>query len=217
MEDVVLESLLSVVSRRLNFKSLEMFRQRGGMQDFTLCLAHSLTVCVHTSPGRNAGEDCLFPWEAYYPDIYHILINTNSALLVLLQFHIFYFFFSHKWRNTCDYPQHQVPMGINMHRLIPYCTKGMKAETESQLSWPSTGLWTSSYHGWKAHGNICAVSKRQRLVLKGALERPQKEMITSWACRGIMCGPRPWGSEEELAHRWGLVSRMESCGHSTWD
>lgn len=125
-EDVFLEIPLSLVSRRLNFKSLEMFSQRGGKGGSALCLTHGLA-------GRHAPGDCLFPWYAYYLDTSPILIKTNSALLVLLLFRILNFFLSCKWKHTCDYKYWYVPVEENMYcyvhpllKTAAYCAEDRK-------------------------------------------------------------------------------------------
>lgn len=162
-EGVFLEIPLSLVSRCLNAKSLEMFSQGGGMGDSALCLTHGLA-------GKNAQGDCLFPWEAYYPDIYHILINKNSTLLILL-FHNLNFFLSCKWRHTCEYKHHYAPVEINMsfyvHPLLKtYHTEGIKLSLRNTCCNFLLEKEKTSYHSKGSFKKIYLGSKMQRHVVK---------------------------------------------------
>lgn len=68
-----------------------------------LCLTPGLA-------GGDARGDCLFPREASYPDIYHILINADFLLLVLLLCPTLYFFVPCKWRHPHEYRHHYAPL-----------------------------------------------------------------------------------------------------------
>lgn len=137
-----------------------MFSQRGGTGDFALCLTPGLA-------GRNVQGDCLFLWDAYYPDIYHILINTNFPLRVLLLCPLLYFFLSCQWRHTCEYKHQYGPLWINMYcyvysllKTAAYCTEGIR------LGLRNTPVVTFYWSHWKLHtmeegcqGNIHMGSK----------------------------------------------------------
>lgn len=194
-EDVFLEIPLSLVPRRLNFKSLEMFSQRGGKGGSALCLTHGLA-------GRNARGDCLFPWYAYYPDIYPTLINTDSTLLVLLLFHILNFFLSCKWRHTCEYKYQYVPVEVNMYcyvhpllKTAAHCTEDRKLGVRNIPGLTFyCGKWNLYVRECKG---VCTQGPRHRGVswagIRGTFERPQEGAFTSWTCHGIGCGPWLWG------------------------
>ena len=126
-----------------------MFSQRGGLRDCALCLTHRLAA-------RNAPGDYLFPREAFYPDVYRILMNTNFILLVSL-FHILSFCLANGGAqvtintNMCLYSQ---PVGINMycyiHPLLQTAaslTEGVKLRLRDisveTFSWDSTKLHTT--------------------------------------------------------------------------
>ena len=128
-------------------KPRAMFSQRGGLRDCAPRLTQRLAA-------RNAPGDCLFPQEAFYPDIYHILIDTNFILLILL-FHILPFCLANGDAqvtintNTCLYSQ---PVGINMYcyvhpflKTAAYRLKGIK------LGLRDTSVRPSSWDRTKPH------------------------------------------------------------------
>ena len=204
-EDVFLEIPLSLVSRRLNFKSLEIFSQRGGMGGSALCLTPGLA-------GWDARGDCLFPWEAHYPDIYHILINTDFPLLVFLLCPALYFFLSCKWRHTREYKHHYAPLWINMHcsvhslpKTAAYCTEGVRRGLRNTPVWLPAGV-IETFIPW--------MREFKEIHVQGPSTDTHPERRPEALLRGPRKGYLHHGPAVEWVVALALGSGNELCNHT---